>query len=66
MDLTILKSIKLTLEIELSNNLKSTDKLQPVYQNRLSLLIDDLRSLISIIEKPENYIKNKKRCNPDE
>lgn len=65
MDLTILKSIKLSLEIELSNNLKSTDKLQPIYQHKLALLIDGLRELIDLQENPDKHAKLNKLCNPE-
>lgn len=65
MNLTILKSIKLSLEIELNENLKSIDPLQKVYQNRLALLIDGLRELISLIEFPEKHKQIQRRCDPD-
>lgn len=65
MNIDNLNNAKKILETELSNNLKSTDELQSVYQTRISYLIDDLRSLIQININPTKFKKFRKLCDPD-
>lgn len=65
MNIDKLLECKKILETELSNNLKSNDELQSVYQTRLSFIIDDLRSLIQININPTKFKQLKKLCNPD-
>jgi len=60
MNIDNLNQCKKILETELSNNLKSN---QPIYQTRLSYLIDDLRSLISLQLNPELHNKLKRLSN---
>jgi hypothetical protein len=66
MDINKLTQALEIIKLELNKNINSKDELRSVYQTRLAFIQGDLESLIKIINDPEKFKQNRKRCNPDE